>query len=253
MRYLIYLFTALLTFILSVAAVRTVRQVYVTGEKPLRTALTTQIRTVRQVYVVGEKPLPVAATTHVCGGFGVFTNMVGDELGLYANDEDELQKVSEEINQAQDIVAHFENLEGTPLMIREVRMKPITRQQYHRITGWAEDTSFDLAYLHTVTLVNNTDRRINCFALVFTSKPVKRADGLRAWIEPSVPIGWPVSPSAALLMAPIEPNSSIIYRREWKGPLLSIEEDGKELLVKVQGVQFEDGSHWGRFAEDISP
>ncbi len=230
MRYLIYLFTALLTFILSVAAVLIIRQDYVTE----------------------VDPLPTELMRHICGRSGVTGNALGDEGYLYVEDRDELRKVNDEIARSPDILPRFENTEGAPLTIREVRMKTITRRQYHRITGWSEDTSLDLAYLHTVTLVNNTDRPINCFELAFTGKPVTRADGLRAWLEPRVPIEWPAPLSAAVLRPPIDPHSSFVYRRECKQPLLSVEGDGKELSVKVLGVQFEDGGQWGRFLNDES-
>jgi len=121
-----------------------------------------------------------------------------------------LEKGIETMGQASDAQSKFENPADAPLIIREVKVK--------RASG----TNANDAATISVTVSNTTQRRITSFGLVFVKKSKERAYTERSEV--------------------IEPNGTYSF------DALTLSGKTSNLLAKIKGVRFADGSKWGEFS-----
>lgn len=131
--------------------------------------------------------------------------------------------------QATHVPARYENPDGAPVIITDARVKVVSSAQSDGDTEG--DENYELITEPRITLANNTDRRITGLRLSFDMKPV--------------------SHDITKIQIPIPPNSIrtlSIGRQSWSNILAA--GTAKRLVVKVFGVQFEDGGTWGSMGSE---
>lgn len=125
------------------------------------------------------------------------------------------QKGVETMGQASDSQIKFENPADAPLIIREVKVK--------RASGANATDSSTIS----VTVVNTTSRQIASFGLVFVQGSKEKAYTERSEV--------------------IEPNGTYGF------DALTLAGKTSELVAKIKGVRFADGSKWGEFSPAPPP
>jgi beta-lactamase regulating signal transducer with metallopeptidase domain len=132
-------------------------------------------------------------------------------------------RMIQRLEQAPHVPARYENPIDAPLIITDARVKVISSAESDGPTE--DDETYEMITEPRITLTNNTNRRITRLRVSFDMKPV--------------------SHDITTLKVPIPPNSIrtvSIGRHSWSNILAA--GSAKRLVVRLAGVQFEDGSTW---------
>jgi hypothetical protein len=155
-----------------------------------------------------------------------------------------------------DVPIHFENPEGAPLIIRDAKVKVISRSEYLHLVGSTPDQeggSFnEYVSFPIVTVTNNTNQRVTGFALFLRNKQEQRMHFVKlSWIniEPHsdyaveiikwVPLGkrFVVGAGGELIEMAVVDGAK--QQKIW------MPGGASDLEVAVRRVELEDGSRFG--------
>lgn len=148
--------------------------------------------------------------------------------------------VTQEVEQAPEVALRFENPGGVPLAISDAKLKVIPLDLLERTLGDMNNAGeVDNASLSAITLKNTINRRVSRFNLTF-----ERNQKAGPIIE---------------YEAVIEPGQTYEFKADWQRIFarqqvaVFLPNAGENWVVKVRGVEFDDGSKWGDLLSPPSP
>lgn len=169
------------------------------------------------------------------------------------------KEFSEKVMHSAEVPIRFENPEGAPVTILNADVKVISRADYYQLMLLAKDQgsdSFDEYVISptiheyttfpTITLFNNTDKRVVGFELRLTNTRIN----LTQWVVAPLPIlphsdytfkarNWVLHKHL-----PTRTSDQPIIEGEMLQPKMWFPGRASDLVVKVREVKFEDGSRW---------
>lgn len=173
-----------------------------------------------------------------------FSSVYSNAIGKIPIEEQDTQDVIlKKVMQSPAIGISFENPAEQPLVVQSASAKTITSTEYHQLMGSASGKVYtsvgQYTTFPTVTVVNNTNKRITAFNLSFGNKVIARN-----W--------WGIYPTGLS----IEPNGTFtISPHQWVGlkgdpvqnlrsPKMWLPGSASDLFLLLVRVEFEDGSRW---------
>lgn len=164
----------------------------------------------------------------------------GAYLALYMSGVGISQTNVEEVLRSPDVPIRFENPAGAPLLIQNAHVKVITNAAYHQLVGLnrnigANSSSHYTTY-PTVTVVNNTNRRVTGFMLGFGRPGEQESRFVRL---------------SGVIIEPYQAYE--LERIHWRpaktppdlhSPDMWVSGDARNLAVIVARVAFDDGTTW---------
>jgi hypothetical protein len=163
------------------------------------------------------------------------------------------KQIIEKFKQYPDIPINSENIEGVPLLIQGAVVKQITQADYNQLTGAVTDSS-KITSFPSITLLNNTDRRVTGFALLLKNNHTEQMYFVRLSKIIVEPYGtysvlsneWipPDKLAQATSSGQVTTNTKKQSTPDLDSQKMWLAGGANDLVVKIGMVDFESGSRW---------